>query len=722
MKRLVMGLVFALAALISIAGWAQEFPLVVTGICFEGNVEIEDEELLDVLNFTVGQEISEADVRASSQAIFDLGWFGEVAPNIVGEGEIVFHVVENPVLREIVITGNVNRRTYSLLGIDLFSLRIMPSYVARQILWSNDVRKRSLINRNSLLTALDEIVEDYKDSGYILVAIGDVEISETLRIELIEPLITANTVSGLRTVPASVAEDMIDLPLGELLQRDDLQRVSSNLRNSIFIEDFEVVPEMVGADTAALNWTLAERELISEAVRPDGIVLQGVTTLPEEEIVELVKQPDKEEVDNYGLLVLLEDVYREYMDAGLMMARFDVLGIDDGVLFVEVEEGLISDITLVGNTVTHDYVVMRNLDFEVGRVFDRSDYITTYQHLNSLGYFGTVDIVPEWGDEGVTVSITVTERGSLGGFNGSMAMDPSTGGLVGELSIKQKNLAGTGQDVSLSYSRGIAVEDEPEVTTWDLGYSTVAYFPDFDRVGLDLYRSTKEINLEEETLNAVILGGEISFSYPLVDFADVGLSFKHEEERIQGSAEWTPTDALSVAVIHDSTNDLIFPTDGGKRALSLEKAGGFSAGTEYVKVTLLWTDFVSVENRMFGDRDQTLATCFRVGLGDGNLPETQFYVLGGSTSVRGVDEVSVPRRLVYNLEYRVELVEGLSLGTFFDAGVNLDSVRVDDFLASAGLEFGIAAAGMFFRLDIVWRLDSERDWLPRFDLGFGPMF
>ena len=722
MKRQVMGLVFALVAAISIAGWAQGFPLVVTGISFEGNVEIEDDELLDVLSFTVGQEISEDDVRASSQAIFDLGWFSEVAPDVVEEGEIVFHVVENPVLREIVIAGNVSRRTYSLFGIDLFSLRIMPSYVARQILWANDVRKRSLINRNSLLEALDELIEDYNDSGYILVAIGDVEIDETLRIELIEPLITGNTVSGLRTVPTSVAEDMIDLPLGELLQRDDLQRVSSHLQNSIFIEDFEVVPEMVGTDTAVLNWTLTERELITETVRPDEVALQGVKTLPEEEIAELVKQPDGEEVGNYELLVLLEDVYGEYMDAGLMMARFDVLGIDDGVLYVEVEEGLISDITLAGNTETYDYVVMRNLDFEVGRVFDRSDYVTTYQRLNSLGYFRTVDIVPEWGDEGVSVSITVAERGSLGGFNGSMAMDPSTGGLVGELSLNQKNLAGTGQDVSLSYSRGIAVEDEPEVTTWDLGYSTVAYFPDFDRVGLDLYRSTKEINLEDETLNAVVLGGEVSFNYPLVDFVDVGLSFKHEEERVQGSAEWTPTDALSVAIVHDSTNELIFPTDGGKRRLSLEKAGGFSAGTEYTKVSLMWADFVPVENRMFGDRDQTVATCFRVGLGDANLPETQFYVLGGSTSVRGVDEVSVPRQLVYNVEYRVELVEGLSLATFFDAGVNLDSVRVDDFLATAGLEFGISAAGMFFRLDIAWRLDSERDWLPRFDLGFGPMF
>jgi len=722
MKRQLMGLALALVASISVAGWAVQFPLVVTDISIDGNVEIKDQELLDVLSFAIGAEIVEEDVRDSSQAIFDLGWFSEVAPDVTDDGRVIFHVVENPVLKEIVVTGNVNRKTYSLFGIDLFSLRIMPSYMVRQILWRNEVRKRSLINRNSLLTALEEVIEDYNDDGYILVTMGNVEVDETLRIEVIEPLVAGNTITGLSTVPVSIAEAMLDLPLGEPLHKTELQRVTGSLRESIFFESFEVVPEMLGADSVVLKWTLAERMLIPEAVRLESIALGGVESLPEEEIVELVQQPAGAALDNYGLLLLLEDVYRAYMDAGLMMARFDVLGLDDGVLHVIIEEGRVSDIRLTGNTRTHDYVVMRNIDLEVGRVFDRGDYVVTYQRLGGLGYFESIDIIPEWGDEGVSVSISVTEKGSLGGFNGTMAMDPTTGGLVGELSLNQKNLAGTGQDVSLSYSRGIAVEGEPEVATWDLGYSTVAYFPEFDRVGLNLYRSNKEIPLEEETIHALVLGAGVSFDYPLLDFVDIGLSFTHEEERVRGTTQWTPTDAVSVALAQDSTDDLLFPTSGGRRRLSLEKAGGFAAGTEYTKLGLVWKNFVPVDNEMFGDRDQTLGICFTVGLGDSKLPETKFYTLGGPSSVRGTDEISVRRQLVCNAEYRVELIEGLYMASFVDVGVNIDSVRVDDFLASTGIEFGVMAAGMFVRLDLVWRLDSDRNWFPRFDLGFGPMF
>jgi outer membrane protein assembly factor BamA len=88
----------------------------------------------------------------------------------------------------------------------------------------------------------------------------------------------------------------------------------------------------------------------------------------------------------------------------------------------------------------------------------------------------------------------VSEKARLGGFEGSMALDPRTGGLVGELQLREKNLFGTGQDISLSYSRGLATsgrgseaEAGPSVVTWDLGYTSVAFFPEFDRVGLSLY-------------------------------------------------------------------------------------------------------------------------------------------------------------------------------------------------------------------------------------------
>jgi len=91
--------------------------------------------------------------------------------------------------------------------------------------------------------------------------------------------------------------------------------------------------------------------------------------------------------------------------------------------------------------------------------------------------------------------------------------------------------------------------------------------------------------------------------------------------------------------------------------------------------------------------------------------------------VRGKDSTSVQRMFLANAEYRVELAEdGLYFTTFFDAGFDLDAVRLDSVLSTTGIEFAVNAAGIYVRLDVAWSLDSDWSWIPRFDIGFGPMF
>jgi len=724
MKRQALGAALVLLVGLSVAGGAVQYPMTVSSVEIEGTIEIKDRDVLEVIGFEVGEEILQSDVRAASQAIFDLGWFSEVAPEVGEGGEIVFRVVENPVVREIVITGNTHRRWYSAFGIRLFSLPIVPTSKIQQILYQEGVRKRRVLDRGALETALNNLITEYNDRGYVLVALGDVEMGETLRIEIIEAEVAGNTVSGLETVPPQVAEEMIDLPLGEPLRRIDVQTVLSRLRQSVYFTDVEVVPQAgPDSDSVILKWNLNERALLTEPASLDRIVLEGITRYPEDLVYAELGEIPSEPVDNYGLLRILEGVYDLYADAGYMMIRFGVDGIDEGVLRVRVEEGRVHDIVLSGTEHTKDYVILRKLDIEPGRVLTRADYLVSYQNLMSLGYFGSVDIAPEWVDEGVRVSVTIKEKSRLGGFEGSMALDPRTGALVGELKLREKNLFGTGQDVSLSYSRGLVSEEDSNAATWDLAYTSVAFFPEFDRVGLDLYRTAKDVTEDEETRSLVTYGAKGTFAYPVADYVDLGLTYKHEEERTAGETVWTPTDSVTVALMYDDVNDIYFPTGGTRRTLSLEKAGGFSAGREYFNVALNWVQFSPAELPLFGDMDQTVGIRFKVGYGDDRLPVSQYYELGGPTSVRGMDSLSVPRMFLVNAEYRVELAEeGLYFTSFVDAGLDLDAVRLDEMLATAGVEFSVNAAGIYVRLDVAWSLSSDWSWVPTFDIGFGQMF
>ncbi len=724
MNRQALGAALVLLAGLSVAGWAVQYPMTVTSIDIDGTIEIKDKDVLEVVGFQVGDEVSESDLKAASRAIFDLGWFSEVAPEVGENGGVVFHVVENPVIREIVITGNTHRRWYSVFGVRLFSLPIVPTSKIKQILYQEGVKKGKVLNRVGLETALNNVITEYNDRGYLLVTLGDVELGETLGIEIIEAHVTANTISGLETVPEGVAEKLIDLPLGEPLRRADLQKVLTRLRQSVYFTDVEVVPQASQeSDGVILQWNLEERGLIAEPIQIKEIVLTGVTCYPEDSVYAELGDIPAEPMDNYGLLRILEGVYNLYVDAGYMMVRFGVEGIGDGSLHIRVDEGRISEIALEGTERTKDYVILRKLDIEEGQILNRADYLVSYQNLMSLGYFSSVDLAPEWIDDGVRLTVTVKEKARLGGFEGSMALDPKTGGLVGELKLREKNLFGTGQDVSISYSRGLASEGEPSAATWDLAYTSVAFFPEFDQVGLSLYRTSEEITESEETTSLITYGVKTTFAYPVADYVNLGLTYKHEEERTAEEASWTPTDSVTMALMYDDVNDLYFPTGGTRRSVSLEKAGGFSVGRKYFNLGLNWVQFSPADMPLLGDMNQAVGIRFKVGWGDDWLPTSQYYELGGPTSVRGMDSLSVPRMFLTNVEYRVELAEeGLYVTTFLDAGLDLDAVRLDAVLATTGVEFGVNAAGIYVRLDVAWSLSSEWSWVPRFDVGFGPMF
>ena len=726
MTRKILGLLLISLITISVLGWAVQYPVTVLDLSVDGNDEIKLRDILEVVHFEVGDEIEEVDLRTASQAIYDLGWFGEVAldTDALENGDVVFQVIENPVIQEIVITGNVNHRAYRVFGIKIFDTPIMLTYEIRRILRQNDVRKGDVLNPQALMTGLEEVISEYSDRGYVLVSIGDVDLSEILSIEFVELKFSGNLIEGLSTVPESVVEEMIEIPLDLPLLATDFQATYMNLSESVYFSSVEYEPQPgMEEDRFWLSWTFEERSLLSAPETINSIEIEGNTIYPEEDLNSLIGEFSSLPINNFELLELVQDVYYRYTRDGYSMIELSVSAVEDGVLQLNIAEGEIAQITVLGNERTHDYVITRNLELEVGQVLNRNDLVVSFQKLTSLGYFDSVDIVPEWTDEGVEVTVSVTEKANLGGFSGSMAIDPSTGTLFGELSLNEKNIFGTGQDLELSYSRGLVGTEDSNPSTWNLGYSTVAYFPGFDRVGIDLYQRSKEMEIGEAEAVNITIGAGVSFSYPVADYSNLGLSFHHEEEDISNLAHWISADVINLALTYDNTNDPLFPTEGSRRQLSFEKAGGFSAGREYTKFDFTWIHFVPTTIPLVSaDTRQALGIRIKTGWGDRQLPASRYLELGGPMSIRGISGIPTRQYVLANVEYRVELVEGLYATTFWDAGFDLSTVRFEDCLSSFGFEVGIRAAGMFVRLDFVWTLNEDLTWFPAFDFGFSQMF
>lgn len=728
MKKWVLGAVFVLGVgFFGVVCSGVQFPMQVSAIAVEGNEEIRDAKILNVVKFKVGDEIGESEIKNSSQAIYDLGWFSEVAPQIGEDGSVTFRVVENAVIRSFEFTGNVNEKTYQLFGITLFKAKIMGDSRAKNILRDNGVKKGEVLHLPSLQTALQKIIEKYNDLGYVLVMIGDVTPGPTLKIEIIEGRLAGNVVQGLRTVPENVILDKIDLTVGEPLRQKDLQRVMSSLQESVYVDQVDLQPlEGPERDTFSLQWTIVERSAVTEPVQFDRIELQGVTQFPLQVAQRALGAiPADGPIDNYGVLRILEPLHTLYYDAGFIMARFTLAGLDGGVVTFRVDEGRISEITIAEGTLTKERVVRRNLALHVGRVLTLNDLKVTYQSLNSLGYFESVSIDPVWKGDGVHVTIQVTDKSTLGGLNGSIAVDPSTGELVGTVSVNQRNLFGTGQDVSVGYDRSLTSEGDPEETTWHLGYSTVAYFSGFDRVEASVYRTVTDVEDDDDvTTTYLTIGGSVAFKYPVADYADLELSFAHERVRALEETEWTPVEIMGIGLAEDSTDDSYLPSRGTRRSVSLQKAGGFSIGEELTKLDVTWATFAPMYSEWLADVEMTWAMRFKLGLGTEDLSATYAYDFGGSTSVRGFtdESVDVDRILITNFEYRLQPVDGFAAAAFFDWGVDLDRIQADQMLASSGFELSILVIGVLVRLDVVWVFGEGADWVPRFDFAFGSMF
>lgn len=725
MRKILGALVVGLIA-VSAIGWAAQYPLTISDLSVEGNREIRLRDILEVVDFEIGDAIEEADLRAASQSIYDLGWFEEVAldRDALDQGIVIFQVVENPVVREIVIEGNINRRDYQLFGIKLFDVPLVSSSKIKSILRSHDIRKRDVLNRNDLMTALEEVISEYSDIGYVLVSIGDVGLTETLSIEIVEQTLSGNLIEGLSTVPDSVAEDMIDLPIGEPLKMANFQAAYTTLNQSIYFDSVAVEPQTgMSRNETWLRWVLSERVLLDVPTLIGSLSIEGNTVYPDGELERLVGSLPNHPVNNYEFLEIVKGVFDQYIKDGYSVIELSVEAIENGHVRLKVAEGALTQIKLEGNTRTYDYVIERNSDLVIGKVLNREDVLVSYQKLNSLGYFGSVDIVPEWVDDGVAVTISVTEKSNLGGFGGSVAIDPSSGELFGELTLSEKNIFGTGQDIAISYNRTLLGTAESSPSTWNLGYVTVARFPGFDRVSVDLYQQTEDVAIDELSTLKITLGAEVSFSYPVADYTSFNLAISHEEDHTLDSSLWTPTDRISLSLGYNNTNDPSFPTEGSRRLLSVIKAGGFSAGREYAQVGFSWIHFSPVKLALVGaSLDQTVAVRINAGLADSGVPTSQLMTLGGSSSIRGVEGAPVSQYVLGNAEYRVELVEGLNVSAFLDAGFDLEAVRLQDVQSSFGLELGIVTAGITVRLDLAWVLNEEFSWQPVFDFGFGQMF
>ena len=114
------------------------------------------------------------------------------------------------------------------------------------------------------------------------------------------------------------------------------------------------------------------------------------------------------------------DITSLYMDDGYLFFRVDPVevqvendSIDLEIRLTEGKQARISNVSLVGNTKTNDYVVLREMYSRPGQLFSRSDVMRTVRELATLNFFNqesiAPDVKPNYSDGTVDIEYSVEE-------------------------------------------------------------------------------------------------------------------------------------------------------------------------------------------------------------------------------------------------------------------------------------------------------------------------
>ena len=480
--------------------------------------------------------------------------------------------------------------------------------------------------------------------------------------------------------------------------RQDLRLIYELGTFSDVTADFSLLPEGV-----KVVYNVKENPVLK------GIVIQGNQKVSKDKLLPLVTVKTGEVLNSKTVAANLRAVEEYYKGQGYILAKTgDVNFSPEGVLTVKINEGIVEDIIVKGNTKTKSYVVTREMRTKKGQPFNSKDARRSMQKLYNLGFFEDVNLKLQPGKQpgGTVLEVTVVEQKtgtfSIGG--GYSNAD----GLVGIITLSDKNFRGTGDTASIHWEFG-------GKTSAAGNYSVTYLRPWLDSkqtsLGITIYNMTNQYSdfnddgSDKATYNRRYGGVDLTFGRPANDYITHFVTFKNRRDDyvdyVSGQDYRTIPDgdatsiknnfgltrSITLSRVFDSRDSIANPSEGTRYSLSAEIAGlggDFTFNKYRGEVRHYWKV----------GKSQVVAARGVMGYGTGNIPYMQKFAAGGIDTLRGYrdDQFKGNRLFASTLEYRFPIVKRVQAALFVDIG---NSWQSDSFDLIKDLKTGI---GMGVRL------------------------
>jgi outer membrane protein insertion porin family len=739
-------------------------PFVISDITVEGNGRLDDGTIFNYLPLKVGDEVDDEEARLSIKALFETGFFRNVKLSKDGT-TLVVEVEERP----------------SIAGVSLAGNKDIKSDDIYDMLSSAELTEGRIFNQRRLNEVIKGLSDAYFARGRYSAQIEeDIQILDQNRAR-ITLNIKEGRVAKIREINIIGNEAFSDRTLLRRMELTTKRGFGFGRRDLYSKQKLEGDQEALRSyysDRGYFEFDIRSTNVTISPNKQDIDIFISLHEGPLYEMGELSLQADESlELDEAALLdvgdakgvfsrkvisEIRERITSAMADKGFGVASVNpVPEVDSDAQAVNVKfvvnEGkrlYVRRINIVGNTITQDQVIRRELRQLEGSRFSAADVRRSQERLQRLGHFEVVNIdtVPVVGvEDQVDLSVAVIERASTGSINFSVGYGEADGAIF-QLGYNQRNFLGTGREVAITLDNS-SVTDVYEVRYTNPYYTTNGVSRSFFLNATQV--DSAEADTAEFFLDSIELG--TSYKIPISEDNSVGITFFAEDIGLEASDDTPPEFAdfiannpdstdygLRTSIAKDTLNDFLFPTSGSRTSISLD-ATLPGSDLEYYKVNILGSKYFELSRSGLSIKSEA-----RLGFGgsysdEGDLPFFKNYFAGGTRSVRGFrsrslgpeDSGDTPeplggdRRVLANVSLFSPKFGSINakdkrLSAFIDAGMVFGP---DDDLDLGEMRYSAGIALQWFNvlgpLSLSYALplnDEDDDNLQKFQISLGTLF
>ena len=575
------------------------------------------------------------------------------------------------------------------------------------------------------------------------------------------------------------------------LSSNDDSAIEAQVGKTITSVDFEGIPEEVKAKLAPLIQSKPGSTVTVEGIRNDVASLGSIgvfsqirpvfVSVPEgvKLTYQLVSNPVVKNVEFSGNTVFTSDYLKSimqipkdsvlnfvlvnqklreiedlYLKQGYMLVSIPNVQVSaDGTLHIDISEGIVEDIVIVGNEKTKNYVITRELKLKKGKPFNKFLASRSMERLYNLGYFEDVNmkLLPgKTNEHDVIIEIDVIEQKT--GIVTVGAGYSDADGTVGIIELGDTNFRGTGDKVNLHWEFGGAGDGKNYTLSYtrpwindngdSLGasiFNRIYEYDDYDANGdkvaeydkrrkgwnltwghvSDEYR-TNYFNFEssKESYHDGFETGEVMDKY----LAKKNITDYHDSDWYKDIMDnFGTTNSFTFTHVFDN-RDNYFNASKGRRISFAAQWGGHGLGGDY--------DFYkfTAEGRFYKalGNGHILALRLMGGYIDGDVSYGNLFDLGGSDTLRGYEDDQFKGKKMYaaTLEYRFPIAKKVQGVLFTDAGSTwgIDEGKIPWYTDDDSLNWSV---GVGIRLQTPIgpiRLDYGHGDRNKFNFSFGTQF